>query len=81
MTCLQNLKKPAASKRTNLPRRVDYAREFLKDWARLSHSGLDRLYILSAGWGLIPGDFLTPNYDITFSAAQNVQRFKRRRHR
>ena len=37
---MQNLKKPAASKRTNLPRRVDYAREFLKDWARLSHSGL-----------------------------------------
>ena len=43
------------------------------------HCGLDRLYILSAGWGLIPGDFLTPNYDITFSTAQNVQRFKRRR--
>ena len=41
--------------------------------------GLDRLYILSAGWGLIPADFLTPNYDITFSAAQNVQKFKRRR--
>ena len=43
------------------------------------HCGLDRLYILSAGWGLIPADFLTPNYDITFSAAQNVQKFKRRR--
>ena len=28
---------------------------------------------------MIPADFLTPNYDITFSAAQNVQRFKRRR--
>ena len=41
--------------------------------------GLDRLYILSAGWGLIPADFLTPNYDITFSAGQNVQKFKRRR--
>ena len=43
------------------------------------HCDLDRLYILSAGWGLIPADFLTPNYDITFSAAQNVQSFKRRR--
>ena len=43
------------------------------------HCGLDRLYILSAGWGLIPADFLTPNYDSTFSTAQNVQRFKRRR--
>lgn len=41
--------------------------------------GLDRLYILSAGWGLIPADFLTPNYDITFSSARNVQKFKRRR--
>ena len=41
--------------------------------------GLDRLYILSAGWGLIPADFMTPNYDITFSAARNVQKFKRRR--
>ena len=37
--CLQNLKKPTASKRSNLPRRVDYSREFLKDWERLSRSG------------------------------------------
>lgn len=43
------------------------------------HCGLDRLYILSAGWGLIRADFLTPNYDITFSTAQNVLRFQRRR--
>ena len=41
------------------------------------HFGLDRLYILSAGWGLIPANFLTPNYDITFSTARNVQKFKR----
>ena len=32
-------KKPAASRRTSLPRTSDYAREFLKDWQRLSHSG------------------------------------------
>ena len=32
-------KKPAASKRTKLPRASDYTREFLKDWQRLSHSG------------------------------------------
>ena len=38
----------------------------------------DRLYILSAGWGLIRADFLTPNYDITFSKANNVEPFKRR---
>ncbi len=42
------------------------------------HFGLDHLYILSAGWGLIRADFLTPNYDITFSSARNVERFKRR---
>lgn len=32
-------KKPAANKRSALPRRADYTRSFLKDWARLSHSG------------------------------------------
>ena len=33
------LEDPAAIKRANLPRLVDYARPFLKDWERLSHSG------------------------------------------
>lgn len=42
------------------------------------HFALDRLYIISAGWGLIRADFLTPNYDITFSSARNVEKFKRR---
>ncbi len=32
-------KKPAVSKRANLPRASDYTRDFLKDWQRLSHSG------------------------------------------
>ena len=40
--------------------------------------GLDRLFILSAGWGLIRADFLTPNYDIALSSASNVEKFKRR---
>ncbi len=40
--------------------------------------GLDRLYILSAGWGLIAASFLTPNYDITFSSAKSVEPYKRR---
>ena len=31
------------------------------------HQGTDRMYILSAGWGLIRADFLTPQYDVTFS--------------
>ncbi|WP_212635146.1 hypothetical protein [Aliiruegeria lutimaris] len=39
--------------------------------------GLGSLYILSAGWGLIAADFLTPKYDITFSAQADA--YKRRR--
>ena len=42
------------------------------------HTSSDRLYILSAGWGLIRSDFLTPNYDITFSKGRNVEPFKLR---
>ena len=38
--------------------------------------GPDNFYILSAGWGLIRADFLTPAYDITFSTAQNVDKYK-----
>ena len=41
--------------------------------------GLGRLYILSAGWGLLPAPFLTPSYDITFRSARPDERFKRRR--
>jgi mRNA interferase YafQ len=36
---LLTLKKTAASKRASLPRAADYAKAFLKDWHRLSHSG------------------------------------------
>lgn len=39
----------------------------------------DKLYILSAGWGLIPATFLTPYYDITFSQVKPDQKFKQRR--
>ena len=39
--------------------------------------GLEKLYILSAGWGLIAADFLTPTYDITFSPSADG--YKRRR--
>jgi hypothetical protein len=42
--------------------------------------GIAKVYILSAGWGLIRGDFLTPYYDITFSAsARGDDAYKRRR--
>lgn len=42
------------------------------------HYGLDRLYILSAGWGLLSARFLTPAYDITFapSADPSKRRLK-----
>jgi hypothetical protein len=39
--------------------------------------GLQKVYILSAGWGLIAAHFLTPYYDITFS--QSAELYKRRR--
>jgi hypothetical protein len=39
--------------------------------------GLRNVYILSAGWGLISADFLTPCYDITFSPSADA--YKRRR--
>jgi hypothetical protein len=39
--------------------------------------GVEKTYILSAGWGLINAAFLTPYYDITFSVA--AESFKRRR--
>ena len=32
-------KKTAASKRATFPRSADYAKQFRKDWQRLSHSG------------------------------------------
>ena len=39
--------------------------------------GAENVFILSAGWGLLSADFLTPSYDITFSAT--AERYKRRR--
>lgn len=39
--------------------------------------GMQKVYILSAGWGLIRADFLTPYYDITYS--QSAKGYKRRR--
>lgn len=35
------------------------------------------VYILSAGWGLVPANFLLPDYDITFSPS--AEPYKRRR--
>ena len=39
--------------------------------------GMDNVFILSAGWGLVSAGFLLPNYDITFAAG--AKGYKRRR--
>lgn len=47
--------------------------------ALVKQFGVENTYILSAGWGLIDAAFLTPAYDITFSAqADNFVRRRRR---
>lgn len=38
--------------------------------------GASRVYVLSAGWGLVPGSYLLPDYDITLSP--QAERYKRR---
>lgn len=43
----------------------------------VSKLGVDNVYILSAGWGLIKSDFLIPQYDITFS--NNAKPYQKRR--
>jgi hypothetical protein len=49
-----------------------------KTYGRLvDRYGPQKVYILSAGWGLIKAEFLTPYYDITFS--QSADKYKRRR--
>jgi hypothetical protein len=58
-----------------LPAGQLYAHPAYSDLA--ARFGVQQVYILSAGWGLIRGDFLTPSYDITFSAAANP--YKRRK--
>ncbi|MFY9829501.1 MAG: hypothetical protein WAK69_12965 [Rhodoplanes sp.] len=47
--------------------------------ALVKQFGIENTYILSAGWGLIDAAFLTPAYDIAFSAQANncVRRRKR----
>ena len=41
--------------------------------------GVENVFILSAGWGLVAADFLLPDYDITFS--NQAASYKRRRKR
>ncbi|MFZ2956266.1 MAG: hypothetical protein WA705_05200 [Candidatus Ozemobacteraceae bacterium] len=46
--------------------------------ALVDRFSVKQIYILSAGWGLIPADFLTPNYNITFSNVKPDEPFKHR---
>ena len=43
--------------------------------------GVDNVFILSAGWGIIRADFLTPKYDITFSASADKHKKHSKRDR
>lgn len=64
----------------NCPERLFQAHELYTPpaYAALARKfGEANLFVLSAGWGLIPAHFLTPNYDITFSAS--AEAYKRRR--
>ena len=45
--------------------------------ALVSRFGIDKIFILSAGWGLVAASYLLPKYDITFSAM--AEHYKRRR--
>lgn len=40
--------------------------------------GADNVFILSAGWGLISAEFLTPKYDITFAQTSKYEKYKQR---
>lgn len=40
--------------------------------------GVKNLFILSAGWGLVRGDYLLPDYDITFSTQPKVPKHAKR---
>ncbi|MDE2724653.1 MAG: hypothetical protein OXI59_14875 [Gemmatimonadota bacterium] len=42
--------------------------------------GIDNVYILSAGWGLIQASFLTPKYDITFNGSADAYKQRNYKH-
>lgn len=52
-----------------------YRNDIYRELAR--YVGVENLYILSAGWGLVGADFLLPQYDITFSSS--AAPYKRRK--
>lgn len=66
--------------RFNNPQYLSQAYELYRPAAYgnlVAEFGVENVFILSAGWGLIRGDYLIPDYDITFSA--NAEPHQRRR--
>jgi hypothetical protein len=75
------LRKYSEQKHCN-PLRLSQAYQLYKDetYGRLvKRFGVKNVYILSAGWGLIGADYLTPHYDITFGYTKKAERYKQRR--
>jgi hypothetical protein len=60
-----------------LPAYELYEREIYRTLA--NRIGINKTFILSAGWGMIPAPFLTPSYDITFSPRADLSK-RRKKH-
>jgi mRNA interferase YafQ len=50
---MRSTKQPASAKRTSLPLKFDYTKNFAKDWKRLSHSGKFNMKRLKEVMGLL----------------------------
>ena len=50
---MTSTRKSATAKRAELPRRFEYAKGFLKDWERLSHSGRHDMHRLKTAMQLL----------------------------
>jgi len=59
-----------------LPAYELYEREICRTLA--NRIGINKTFILSAGWGMIPAPFLTPSYDITFSPRADPSRRRKK---
>ncbi len=60
-----------------LPAYLLYRHPIYRQLVEHEHYGIENVFILSAGWGLIRSDFLIPKYDITFSTA-TAENYKKR---
>ena len=74
----ENYRDTGANPRCLLPAWRLYANRAYKHL--VNQLGEDKVFILSAGWGLIPAPFLTPDYNITFVGKGYKRRYKRDRY-